>query len=38
VQSAFTLTGIALLLTVIPGFFHLGMGLLMYLYKITDSY
>jgi len=38
VQSAFTRTGIALLLTVIPGFFHLGMGLLMYLYKITDSY
>lgn len=38
VQSAFTLTGIALLLTVIPGVFHLGMGLLMYRYKITDSY
>lgn len=38
VQSAFTLSGIALLLTVIPGVFHLGMGLLMYRYKITDAY
>lgn len=38
VQSTFTLTGIALLLTVIPGVFHLGMGLLMYRYRITDSY
>lgn len=38
VQSSFTLTGIALLLTVIPGVFHLGMGLLMYRYKITDAY
>jgi glycoside/pentoside/hexuronide:cation symporter, GPH family len=38
VQSTFTLTGIALLLTVIPGVFHLGMGLLMYKYRITDSY
>ena len=38
VQSAFTLRGIALLLTVIPGFFHLGMGLLMYKYRITDQY
>jgi GPH family glycoside/pentoside/hexuronide:cation symporter len=37
VQSAFTLRGIALLLTVIPGFFHLGMGLLMYKYRITDK-
>ena len=37
VQSAFTLRGIALLLTVIPGFFHLGMGLLMYKYRITDQ-
>ena len=36
VQSAFTLRGIALLLTVIPGVFHLGMGLLMYKYRITD--
>jgi GPH family glycoside/pentoside/hexuronide:cation symporter len=38
VQSAFTLRGIALLLTVIPGVFHLGMGLLMYRYRITDKY
>jgi len=37
-QSAFTLGGIAALLTVIPGVFHLGMGLLMYFYFITDSY
>lgn len=38
VQSAFTLNGIALLLTVIPGVFHLGMGLLMFKYFITDKY
>jgi GPH family glycoside/pentoside/hexuronide:cation symporter len=38
VQSAFTLNGLALLLTVIPGFFHLLMGLLMYKYRITDKY
>ncbi len=38
VQSAFTLNGIALLLTVIPGVFHLAMGLLMYKYFITDKY
>lgn len=38
VQSTFTLTGLALMLTVIPGVFHLGMGLLMYRYKITDRY
>ena len=37
-QSDFTLNGIALLLTVIPGAFHLGMGLLMFKYRITDSY
>ena len=36
-QSAFTLTGLALLLTAIPGVFHLGMGLLMYRYMITDA-
>jgi len=36
VQGAFTLRGIALLLTVIPGVFHLGMGLLMFKYRITD--
>jgi glycoside/pentoside/hexuronide:cation symporter, GPH family len=38
VQSAFTLNGIALLLTVIPGVFHLFMGLLMYKYRITDKF
>jgi GPH family glycoside/pentoside/hexuronide:cation symporter len=38
VQSAFTLNGLALLLTVIPGVFHLGMGLLMYRYRITDRF
>ena len=38
VQSEFTLKGIALLLTVIPGIFHLIMGLLMYGYFITDKY
>jgi len=38
VQSSFTLNGIALLLTVIPGVFHLVMGLLMYKYFITDKY
>lgn len=37
-QSAFTMNGIALLLTLIPGAFHLGMGLLMFRYKITDGY
>jgi glycoside/pentoside/hexuronide:cation symporter, GPH family len=37
-QSSFTLSGIAALLTIIPGFFHLGMGLLMYFYFITDKY
>lgn len=38
IQSAFTLTGIALMLSVIPGFFHLVMGLLMFKYRITDKY
>jgi glycoside/pentoside/hexuronide:cation symporter, GPH family len=37
-QSAFTLNGIALLLTVIPGVFHLVVGLLMFKYFITDKY
>lgn len=36
-QDAFTLNGLALMLTVIPGVFHLGMGLLMYKYRITDE-
>jgi GPH family glycoside/pentoside/hexuronide:cation symporter len=38
VQSPFTLNGIALLLTVIPGVFHLAMGLLMFKYRITDKF
>jgi GPH family glycoside/pentoside/hexuronide:cation symporter len=37
-QSAFTLGGIALMLSVIPGFFHLVMGLLMFKYRITDNF
>jgi GPH family glycoside/pentoside/hexuronide:cation symporter len=37
-QSAFTLTGIALMLSVIPGFFHAVMGGLMFKYRITDKY
>jgi glycoside/pentoside/hexuronide:cation symporter, GPH family len=37
-QSDFTLTGIALMLSLIPGFFHLLMGLLMYKYRITNAY
>ncbi len=37
-QSAFTLTGIALMLSVIPGLFHSIMGGLMFKYKITDRY
>jgi GPH family glycoside/pentoside/hexuronide:cation symporter len=38
VQSAYTMNGLSLMLTVIPGVFHLGMGLLMYKYFITDKY
>jgi GPH family glycoside/pentoside/hexuronide:cation symporter len=38
VQSPFTLTGIALMLSVISGFFHLVMGMLMFRYRITDRY
>jgi GPH family glycoside/pentoside/hexuronide:cation symporter len=37
-QSEFTLTGIALMLSIIPGAFHLLMGLLMYRYRITNEY
>ncbi|HKT29321.1 MFS transporter [Dyella sp.] len=37
-QSSFTLTGIALMLTIIPGAFHVLMGGLMYRYRITDDY
>ena len=34
----YTLKCFAMLLTVIPGVFHLAMGLLMYKYFITDKY
>lgn len=37
-QTPFTLTGIALMLSVIPGVFHAIMGGLMFKYKITDKY
>lgn len=37
VQSEYTLTGIALMLTIIPGIFHTLMGSLMFKYHITDS-
>jgi GPH family glycoside/pentoside/hexuronide:cation symporter len=37
-QSELTLTGIALMLSIIPGAFHLLMGLLMYRYRITNEY
>lgn len=37
-QSAFTLTGIALMLSIIPGAFHFVMGLLMFRYRITDEF
>jgi GPH family glycoside/pentoside/hexuronide:cation symporter len=37
-QNPYSLKCFALLLTVIPGFFHLAMGLLMYKYFITDKY
>lgn len=38
VQTPFTLTGIALMLSLISGVFHVIMGLLMFKYRITDSY
>ena len=37
-QTAFALNGIALMLSVISGFFHLLMGLLMFKYRISDKY
>ena len=37
-QSAHALHGIALMLTVIPGFFHFLMGILMFKYRISDDY
>jgi len=37
-QTATALTGIALMLSIIPGFFHAVMGGLMFKYRITDNY
>ncbi|WP_332852016.1 MFS transporter [Duganella sp. S19_KUP01_CR8] len=37
-QTAFALHGIVLMLTLIPGFFHTVMGLLMFKYRVTDEY
>ncbi|HSX51447.1 MAG TPA: MFS transporter [Cellvibrio sp.] len=37
-QSDFSLMGIALMLSIIPGFFHALMGLLMFMYRINDGY
>jgi len=37
-QTPLTLTGIALMLTVISGVFHVIMGFLMFKYRITDKY
>ncbi|MDQ1923704.1 MFS transporter [Massilia pseudoviolaceinigra] len=37
-QTPLALSGIALMVTVIPGFFHFLMGALMFKYRITDSY
>lgn len=38
VQSETALVGLALMLTIIPGVFHVIMGILMFRYKITDAY
>ena len=38
VQSEYSLFGITLMLTIIPGLFHVIMGILMFRYKITDDY
>ncbi|MDQ8180751.1 MFS transporter [Pelagicoccus sp. SDUM812005] len=37
-QTAYTLNGIALMLTVIPGVFHALLGVMMFKYKITDKF
>ncbi len=37
-QTPFALHGIVLMLTLIPGFFHTVMGLLMFKYRISDAY
>jgi len=38
VQGETTLLGLALMLTIIPGVFHVIMGAMMFRYKITDKY
>jgi GPH family glycoside/pentoside/hexuronide:cation symporter len=37
-QTEFTLMGLALMLTIIPGVFHALLGLILKKYKITDEY
>jgi GPH family glycoside/pentoside/hexuronide:cation symporter len=37
-QTAFALTGIALMLTILPGLFHTLLGLVMFKYRITDKF
>jgi GPH family glycoside/pentoside/hexuronide:cation symporter len=37
-QGALALQGIALMLSVIPGFFHFLMGVFMFKYRISDAY
>ena len=37
-QTPLAMTGIALMLTIIPGFFHFLMGALMFKYRISDDY
>ncbi|MBB1331839.1 MULTISPECIES: MFS transporter [unclassified Pseudoalteromonas] len=37
-QSQFTMTGLALMLTIIPGVFHAILGFVLFKYKITDNY
>lgn len=37
-QTPVALAGIAMMLTVIPGFFHFVMGMLMFKYRISDQY
>lgn len=38
VQSDFTLMGLALMLTIIPGVFHALLGFVLFKYKISDNY
>jgi glycoside/pentoside/hexuronide:cation symporter, GPH family len=38
VQSAATLNGLALMLTIIPGVFHALLGFILFKYKISDDY